>query len=101
MGEGGSYGAAHSGMGTSPAGMLGVHGSTMPGAAGTSVGSVGIPGSANAAGVGAGHAGAAGGVSGLAGGLPSSEPLPQSLIYKLSCEYFSRPMLEPMVGDFA
>jgi len=40
------------------------------------------------------------GGGGGGGGLP---PLPASQVYKLSCEYFSRPMLEPQVrggGDF-
>lgn len=28
----------------------------------------------------------------------TSRPLPQSLVYQLSCEHFSRPMLEPLVS---
>jgi regulator-associated protein of mTOR len=34
---------------------------------------------------------------GVVGGVGSGASLPQSQIFQLSCEYFSRPMLEPMV----
>lgn len=52
------------------------------------------------------HGGAPAPSVSVASGLPmtpehyplSSEPLPASIIYKLSCEYFSRPMLEPQAS---